>query len=320
MEENKQLNKNEIENEKQNLKKEIERLHIYKNCNDYELDKLLRYFPNKATKIKKCFCKKERKNVLHPDKKRQLQKIIKKELCSLLYPCIEKGCTVKQLNDGFCDANLKNVIILNTPEDDTNIGISITPQSKLVFTDGKWQYEVDKSNKNKLCLALASGIQQINGYDRNNSFHNEIKIFNDNMNYTLTIYPDTKDIKLTDFDEKNEYKTFCNQNIEIFKDKEDIIHFFSTLSFAETEQVLQILNEHFKSIITYKKNIKTVLKGIKDTIEKNRPQKQENGEEIDNKNKNSDAQLQLEMEEDDKICCNECITCLKQCWSTILMK
>ena len=31
-------------------------------------------------------------------------------------------------------------------------------------------------------------------------------------------------------------------------------------------------------------------------------------------------ETRFEMEEDDKICCNECITCLEQCWSTILMK
>ena len=280
MAENKLLNNNEIDNEKQKLQQEVERLDIYKNCNNYCLDNLLCYFPNRATEISKCFYLAEGEYLLQQDKQEKLQEIIMEEFCSLLYPCIEKGYKVLQLDGGlYHSSNQQCLICLNIPKNNKNIGISIGQKSKLVFTNGKWQNEIDKGkgNENKLRLSPVSGIQ-INHNYKDNKFHNEIKIFNYNKNYTLIIYPYTKDIKLTDFSKEIEYKTFCDQNNEIFQNKGDIIHFFSTLSCTEIEQVLQILNKHLKDKKYDEVDIKKVLEEIKNTIEENRKEEKKNEE------------------------------------------
>ena len=116
----------------------------------------------------------------------------------------------------------------------------------------------------------------------NNNFHNEIKIFDCNMNYRLIIHPNTKTIQLTDADEKIIHKTFDNPYNEIFNNKDEIIHFFSTLSFAEIEQVLQVLNERLGYELKNEDydniNIEMVLKEIKNTIEKNRKKEKKNEE------------------------------------------
>ena len=279
MEQNKLPNNNEIDKEKKKLQQEVKRLDIYKNCNNYELDKFLCYFPNKATEIRECFCKEEGKNVLRPDKQEQLQKIIMDELCSLLYPCIKKGYQVKQLDgDSYNSSNQKYLICLNTPEDDKNIGISIGKSSKAVSTNAMFYYEYNNTGQSKLKFHPDSGIQ-INHNYKDNNFHNEIKIYNKSMSYILIIYPDTKDIKLTDFNyEDFEYANFCDKNDEIFKNKEDIIYFFSTLSFTEIEQVLQILNKHLENKKYDEVDIKKVLEEIKNTIEENREEEKKNEE------------------------------------------
>ena len=267
MEESRPLNKNEIDEEKQKLQQEINRLDIYKNCNDYELDQLLYYFPNRATEITDCFYKEEGKNVLQPDKKGQLQKIIMNEFCSLFEPYIHTGYQVLQLNESvYRGDNCKYLICLKAPENYKHIGISIGKISKTVSTNAI--FDNDDKEPSKRRFFPISGIQ-IN----DSKFHNEIKIFdhNNNHNYRLIIYPDTNTIKLTDSDkEETEYATFRDQNNEIFQNKEDIKHFFSTLSFTEIEQVLQVLDEHLKDKNYYEVNIRTVLKEIKDTIESKR--------------------------------------------------
>ena len=292
MEENKTLNNNEIENEKQKLQQKIKGLDIYENCNNYKLDKFLRYFPNKATEIKKCF-REEGKNVLLSEKKEQLQNIIMKELCSLLYPCIEKGYKVKQLNDDYVDTR-EYSIYLNAPENNKYISISIGKNCKTVSTNA----EFDKNYGNKEQCFLKSGIQINHHNDEDNKFHNEIEIFDFDMEYTLIIDPDTKTIKLTDFGNFTTYTTFCDKKKEIFKDKEDIIHFFSTLSFAEIEQVLQVSNEHLKNKNYNEVNIKTVLKKIKDTIEENRTKEKKNEEKKDEEKKDENKEEVKEEEEE----------------------
>ena len=280
MEQNKLPNNNEIENEKEKLKQEIKKLYIYYICYNYNLDKLLYYFPNRATEISKCFYGAEGEYLLQQDKQETLQEIIMEEFCSLLYPCIEKGYKVLQLDGGlYHSSNQQCLICLNIPKNNKNIGISIGQKSKFVFTNGQWKNENDecKGNESKLRLFPVSGIQ-INHNYKDNKFHNEIKIFNYNKNYTLIIYPYTKDIKLTDFDEKIEHKAFCDQNNKIFQNKGDIIHFFSTLSFAEIEQVLQILNKHLEGKNYFEVDIGTVLKEIKNTIEENRKEEKKNEE------------------------------------------
>lgn len=388
MEESKPLNKSEIENEKQKLQKEIKRLDIYKNCDNYkfyELDRFLCYFPNKATEIRNCFREKEGKYFLLQDKKGRLQEIIMKELCSLFEPHIHKGYKVLQLDNNFCNANLENVICLEQPNSGQCIGISIGKSSKTVSTNAIFGNEYGELQL-KSEFNPNSGIQ-INHNYKDNNFHNEIKIFDFGMDYTLIIYPDTKTIKLTDFSEITTYTTFCDKKKEIFKDKEDIMHFFSTLSFVETEQVLQILNEHLEGKNDFQLDIETALKEIKNTIEENRNEEKKNEEnsisnslnnpngnfnpinnsnnnlnnlslsgndlnkdlnqkntfvkvnninndkgnksniikneliikesnEINkNKNKNSNVQAQPEIEKENETSCNDCITCLKQCWS-----
>ena len=293
MEENKLPNNNEIDKEKKKLQQEIKRLHIYKYCNNYCLDNLLCYFPNRATEISKCFYGAEGEYLLQQDKQETLQEIIMEEFCSLLYPCIEKGYKVLQLDGGlYHSSNQQCLICLNIPKNNKNIGISIGQKSKLVFTNGKWQNEIDKGkgNENKLRLSPVSGIQ-INHNYKDNKFHNEIKIFNYDKNYKLIIYPYTKDIKLTDFDEKIEHKAFCDQNNKIFQNKGDIIHFFSTLSFAEIEQVLQVLNEHLENKKYDEVDIETVLKEIKNTIEENRKEEKKNEESSINNNLNNSNNL-----------------------------
>ena len=330
MEENKTLNNNEIENEKQKLQQKIKGLDIYENCNNYKLDKFLRYFPNKATEIKKCF-REEGKNVLLSEKKEQLQNIIMKELCSLLYPCIEKGYKVKQLNDDYVDTR-EYSIYLNAPENNKYISISIGKNCKTVSTNA----EFDKNYDNKEQCFLKSGIQINHHNDEDNKFHNEIEIFDFDMEYTLIIDPDTK---TTDFGNFTTYTTFCDKKKEIFKDKEDIIHFFSTLSFAEIEQVLQTLNKHLKNKNYNEVNIKTVLKEIKNTIEENREKEKKDEEKKEEEKKDEEKKEEEKKEEENginnshidennnindhfaqtqfkyKTPCDRCITCLKQCWS-----
>ena len=293
MEESKPLNKSEIDEEKQKLQQEIERLSIYRYCDDYELykpDKFLCYFPNEATKIKKCFCEKEGKNVLQPEKKEQLQEIIMNELCSLLYPCIEKGYQVLQLNESVYFGNTcEHLIYLKAPENNKNISISIGKRSKTVSTNADFCDDNDNGQLKPRCLPK-SGIQ-INYNYKDNKFHNEINIFDFDMDYTLIINPDTKDIKLTDYREETKPTTFCNQNDEIFKNKDEIIPFFSTLSFAEIEQVLQVSNEHLKNKNYNEVNIKTVLKKIKDTIEENRKEEKKNEENSIGNNLNNSNNL-----------------------------
>ena len=218
MEQNKLPNNNEIENEKEKLKQEIKKLYIYYICYNYNLDKLLYYFPNRATEISKCFYGAEVEYLLQQDKQETLQEIIMEEFCSLLYPCIEKGYKVLQLDDSFYDKNLGHVICLAQPNSEQYIGISIGLSSKIVSINAKFV-----SDKNKQRFFPVSGIQ-INHNYKDNNFHNEIKIFNYNKNYTLIIYPYTKDITLKNFDEDIEQKTFHDQGNEIFQDKEDIIH------------------------------------------------------------------------------------------------
>ena len=67
---------------------------------------------------------------------------------------------------------------------------------------------------------------------------------------------------------------------------------------------MQILNKHLEGKDYKNVDIKEVLNKIKNTIEKNRKKEK----------KNSNAQAQFEIEEEDKTSCNDCITCLKQCW------
>ena len=204
-----------------------------------------------------------------------------KELCSLFEPYIHKGFKVLQLDDNYHRRSRYNVICLNAPENDKKIGISLGTCSKMVSTNAYFRNE-DDNEQLKPRFFPNSGIQ-INHYDdeNNNNFHNEIKIFDCDMNYRLIIHPNTQTIQLTDANENSTYKAF-NDVESIFGDKENIIHFFSKLSFAETEQVLQVLNEHLGDKLKNEDyeniNIETVLKEIKNTIEKNRKKEKKNEE------------------------------------------
>ena len=289
MEESKPLNKSEIDNEKQKLQQEVKRLDIYKNCYMYALDRFLRYFPNKATEIEECFREEEGKNVLQPDKKEQLQNIIMEELCSWFEHYIHKGFKVLQLDNNYHRYSQNNVICLNKPENYKNIGISLGSRSKIVSTNAYFRNENDNGQLKPRFVPI-SGIQ-INYNYKDNKFHNEINIFDFDMDYTLIINPDAKDIKLTDFDAEIPYTTFCDQSNEIFKDKDEIIHFFSTLSFTEIEQVLQILNKHLEGKNYDEVDIKTVLKEIKDTIEENRKEEKKNEENSIGNNLNNSNNL-----------------------------
>ena len=216
------------------------------------------------------------------------------ELCSLLYPCIEEGCIVKQVDDNFCNVNKQNLICLQTPEDDKYIGISIGRQSKMVVID---EIYCDENNKKR--FFPNEGIQ-INHYYDNNFLHNEIKIFDKSKDYTLIINPNKNTIDLTDFNERQYHQYNVDIN-KIFDNKEDIISFFSILSYAEIKQVLQISNKCLADINYKQADINTALHKIKNIRKEKKEQKED---EEKKEEKEGDKKKEVELQVDKNNSCD----------------
>ena len=87
-------NKNDINKELNKLKNAIANLDIIKNINNYPLETLLRYFPERKKDIEQCY----EGGRLKEDEVEACQDIISQQLYALLSPYIEKGYTLYSSN------------------------------------------------------------------------------------------------------------------------------------------------------------------------------------------------------------------------------